>query len=148
VFGETSPLYKELVLDEQKVVMLSAEAEAKRDPGLFGIIVRAREHDDMKLVQDRIEKALADASQTPLSAERLDAIKSHLRYEFAGSLDTPDTVALAVCYSIAVTGRADSMNDLYESYNAVTPSDLQRVASRYFTPKNRTIVTLESEPTK
>jgi zinc protease len=148
VFGETSPLYKSLVLDEQKVVMLSADAEAKRDPGLFGILARARTHDDMKTVQTRIEDALADAAKTPLPAERLDAIKSHLRYQFAGSLDTADSIALTVCYAIAVTGRADSMNELYEAYNAVTPADLQRVAARYFSPKNRTIVTLESEPTK
>ena len=30
LFGETSPLYRELVLKEQMVVMLMAEAEAKR----------------------------------------------------------------------------------------------------------------------
>ncbi len=40
VFGETSPLYKQLVLDEQKVVTLMAEAESKRDPGLFQILAR------------------------------------------------------------------------------------------------------------
>ncbi len=34
-FSETSPLYQELVLKEQKVVTLQAEAESKREPGTF-----------------------------------------------------------------------------------------------------------------
>ena len=42
VFGETSPLYRELVLKEQKVVTLRAEASAHRDPGLFSVIARVR----------------------------------------------------------------------------------------------------------
>ena len=51
LFGETSPLYKELVLKEQKVVMLTAEAEAKRDPGLFAIVVRVRKPEDLPVVR-------------------------------------------------------------------------------------------------
>jgi zinc protease len=145
VFGETSPLYRALVLDEQKVVLLRAEAEAKRDPGLFVILVRIRNPKDIGEVRHRIETALADAARKPLDTERLGAIKSHLRYEFAGSLDSADAVAMAVGQSIATTGRPDAMNDLYAAYDRLTPDDLQRVARRYFAATNRAVVTLESE---
>ena len=47
--------------------------------------------------------------------------------------------------SIALTGRPDAMNDLYDAYDRLTPADLQRVAGRYFAPANETVVTLESE---
>ena len=96
VFGETSPLYQELVLKEQKVVQLAAEAEPKRDPGLFPIMVRVRKPEDLPKVRERIAAALAEAARTPIDPARLDAIKSHLRYEFAGSLDSADAVADAV----------------------------------------------------
>ena len=64
VFGETSPLYKALVLDEQKVVLLVAEAEAKRDPGPVhhpgaGAQARGRRRGP----QQRIEAALAEAAE-------------------------------------------------------------------------------------
>ena len=42
VFGETSPLYEELVLKEQTAVQLSGEAATNRDPGLFQILVRVQ----------------------------------------------------------------------------------------------------------
>jgi zinc protease len=148
LFGEVSPLYKKLVLDEQKVVLLAPEAEAKRDPGLFTIVVRVRKPEDVAEVRRQIEAALADAAKTPIDAARLDAIKSHLRYDFAGSLDSPDTVAHVVGESIATTGRPDAMNDLFAAYDRLTPADLQRVAGRYFAPTNETVVTLTSEKKK
>ena len=148
VFGETSPLYKSLVLDEQKVVILAAEAETKRDPGLFTVLARVRKPEEVAEVRGRIETALAEAAKTPIDPARLDAIKDHLRYAFAGSLDSPDAVALPVGQSIATTGRPDSMNDLYAAYGRLTPADLQRVAARHFAPTNRTVVILASETPK
>ncbi len=47
VFGETSPLYRQLVLKEQKVVTLMADTAENRDPGLFSIIVRVRSSADL-----------------------------------------------------------------------------------------------------
>ena len=79
------------------------------------------------------------------TAERLAAIQSHLRYEYAGSLQSADAVAMAVGQAIALTGRPDAMNDLYAAYDRLTPADLTRVAGRYFAPSNRTVVTLTSE---
>jgi zinc protease len=148
LFGEVSPLYKKLVLDEQKVVLLAAEAEAKRDAGLFTIVARVRKAEDVAEVREQIESALADGAKTPIDTARLDAIKSHLRYSFAGSLDSPDTVAHVVGESIATTGRPDAMNDLFAAYDRLTPADLQRVAGRHFAPSNETVVTLASEKKK
>lgn len=145
VFGETSPLYKALVLDEQKVDILSAEAEDKRDPGLFTVLARVRDPKDLPEVRRKIEDALARSATEPVDARRLGDIKAHLRYAFAGSLDNADAVARAVGASIASTGRPDAMNRLYEAYDRLTPADLQRVASRYFPAENQTAVTLQSE---
>jgi zinc protease len=148
VFGETSPLYKALVLDEQKVDILMAEAEAKRDPGLFNVLARVRDPAHVAEVRLRVEKALEQAAIEPVAERRLTAIKSHLRYAFAGSLDNADAVAHAVGASVATTGRPDAMNDLYDTYGALTTADLQRVAGRYFAAANQTVVTLESERPK
>jgi len=145
LFGETSPLYRALVLEEQKVVLLQADAESKRDPGLFTIVARVRKPADVAEVRKRIESTLAEAASSPIDPARLTAIKDHLRYAYAGSLDSPDAVALAVGQSIAATGRPDSMNDLYAAYDRLTPADLQRVAGRYFAPTNETVVTLETK---
>jgi zinc protease len=145
VFGETSPLYRELVLKEQKVVMIVADAESKRDPGLFSIYVQARKSEDLPIVRARIAAALAEADKTPIDSARLDSIKSHLRYRFAGSLTTADAVARAIGAAVGVTGRPESINALYGAYDRLIPADLQRVAAHYFQPNNETAIVLETE---
>jgi zinc protease len=145
VFGETSQLYQDLVLKEQKVVTMMAQSEPRRDPGLFNILVRIRKPEDMATVRARIGAALTEAALRPIESSRLDTIKAHLKYEFAGSLLTADAVADAVGTAVAITGRPDSINELYDAYDRLTPADLQRVASRYFQAANETAITLETE---
>ena len=84
VFGETSPLYRELVLKEQKVVTLMADAAA---PPRSRPVHDPRPGPDARglpVVRKRIAEALADAAKNPIDAARLDAVRSHLRYAFAG----------------------------------------------------------------
>lgn len=73
------------------------------------------------------------------------AIKSHLRYTFAGSLRTADAVANEVGTAVATTGRPESINELFAAMERLTPSDLQRVAAKYFQPSNVTAIILETE---
>ncbi len=145
VFGETSPLYRDLVLDEQTVVGLYADAERKRDPGLFTIIAQVRGPSDLPAVLKRIEEALAEAAEEPIDPDQLESIKAHLRYAFAGSLDSADAAARAISESVAINGRAGALNDLFEAYDRLTSADLRRVARRYFGADNRTVVTLVPE---
>ncbi len=148
LFGETSALYKALVLDEQKVDVLLVDAEKKRDPGLFTILARVRDPKDLDDVRARIQSALAQAGKETISDRRLATIKLHLRYHFTGTLNSADAVAHVVGESIATTGRPDAMNTLYAAYDELTPADLQRMAAREFRPENQTVVTLKSEASK
>lgn len=145
VFGETSPLYKSLVLDEQKVVLLMADSEHKRDAGLFTVLARVRDPKDVAEVKARIESALAQSGKEPVPDRRLRQVKLHLRYEFANSLDSPNAVARAVGEAIAIAGRPDAINRLYEAYTKLTPDDLMKAASKFLVPTNQTVVSLRSE---
>ncbi len=148
VFGETGRLYQELVLKEQTAVMLSGEASPNRDPGLFQIVVRVRKPEDLAVVRQRIGSALVEAAKTPIDPARLIATKAHLRYEFAGSLTSADAVASALANAVALTGRPESINELFDAYDRLTPADLERVAARYFQPSNETAIILETEVKK
>jgi zinc protease len=148
MFGEASPFYDDLVLKQQKVVTITAEAEPRRDPGLFTILVRIRRSADLGYVRERINAALAQAAAVPIDRARLEAIKAHVRYDFAASLQSADDVAEAAGTAVAVTGSIDSINALYDAYDRLTPADLIRVARRYFKPSNETKITLLAENRK
>jgi len=147
LFSETSPLYKELVLEKQTVVNLIGESQVRRDASLFTIVAMPRDPNDLPTVQAKIHDALAKAASVPIEADRLKAIQSRLRYGFASSLDSPKAVAEQLADMYAITGQVSDVNDLYAGFAKLTPADLTRVAGKYFAATNRTVVTLTTAGT-
>lgn len=148
LFSETSPLYQKLVLKEHKVEFIRGGAPFRRDASLFTIMARLTDEVHANSVRDEIYQALASASKSPIDAKRLADIKSHMRYAFAMGLDTPDAVASNLGEYLQLSGNAESVNEMYQTYDLVTASDLQRVAAKYFATTNRTAITLVSAATR
>ncbi len=144
-FSETSPLHKELVLDKQWVESLYGGQEAHRDPTLFVVLARVKDPARVPAVRDAIYAELDRLAREPLPAERLAAVKSHIRYSFLQSLDTPDRVAVTLGEILQLTGEVSALERTYATLESVTAEDVRRVARAYFRPDNRTVVTLAHE---
>ena len=145
IFSQVSPLYRKLVLDEARVETITAGAQFHRDPTLFTIMARLHDAADMPAIEKEIYAALAGAAARPIDPQQLADIKSHMRYGFATSLDSTNAVARSLGSFLELTGDPDSLDQMYATYEQVTPEDVQRVAKKFFTPENRTVVTLLSE---
>ena len=142
VFGQTSDIYKELVVEKQLVEFIEGGNEDHRDPFLFTIFTRIKDPKNIDIVRDRIYAALDEARTKPVSAERLADIKSHLKYQYAMGLDNPNSVANSISHYIYLTGDPESVNRVYALYDQVTPDNITAVAKKYFTKENRTVVIL------
>ncbi len=142
LYGETSALYKDLVIREQKVDELSVYFPWRRDPGLFLVYAKVKDGVPLDEIRDRIYKAAEDAASTPVVDERLAAVKSNIRYSSAMSLDTAQSVAGRLTSFIGLTGDPSSINEMYRRYDEVTKEDLQRAAATYLTRAQSTVVTL------
>lgn len=145
LFAQNAPLYQELVLDKQLVDFVSGGYTDRRDPYLFTVISRIKNVDDVSLVEEKIYDAIEDLKTNPISQDRLEEIKSFLRYGFAMSLSNASSVARTVSHYMQLTGDYNTMNKLYDLYDEVTPADIQRVARKYFIPETRSVVTLAQE---
>jgi zinc protease len=143
-FDENSPLYQKLVIESQKVDALRASAPTKVDPELFTVLARVKNPADLIAIQDLIvSTAQGFASQTVESA-KLEALKKHLRYEFALSLDNSEAIAQSVARYVALRRTPETANRFYDKYAQLTPEDVQRVARKYLADRSRTVVTLTS----
>ena len=142
LFDETSPLYQELVIRDQKVEELSVYFPFRRDPGLFMVFAKVKEPSQLEAVRERIYQTTEDAAKTAVDAKRLADVKSNLRYSFAMSLDTARSVAGHLTRVIGLTGDPASLNELYRRYDEVKADDLKRVAGAYLTRARSTDVTL------
>jgi zinc protease len=143
LFSETAPLYKEVVVDKQWADSLgSLGGGPGRDPSLFAYLSRAKSEDLVPRIKEAVDRHIRELQEKPVDPQRLERIKSNLRYAFALSLDTPEAIAGQVSQFIGTAGDVASINARYAQYQKVTPADVQKAAREIFRPQNETQVTL------
>ncbi len=142
LFSRTSPLFKKLVLDERKARFIGGGAGDSRDPNLFGIQASLYKAEDMQYVKDEIDGAIAEFKTNGVDKQKLDNIKSNLKYRFAMGIDNPSSIANSLASYVQLTGDPEAINRLYAQYSRVTEDDLQMVIEKYFVPTGLTIATI------
>jgi zinc protease len=141
-FGPDSPLYRKLLVQEQKATALFADFSESTDPFVLTVLARLQDGKDAAEVRDAILATCDALKTTPVDANQLARVKQHMRYRFVASLDSTEAVANALAGAIARTRTPATVNTLYAQQAEVTPADVARVASTYFVENGRTIVTL------
>ncbi len=144
-FGDTSELYKKLVIRQQKVEFLAADVPMNRDAPLWTIVTMIKNPQDIDSVQKDIQATIKEFQTTPVSQQKLAEVKRHDKYEFLDRLDSPERVAEALVRYIAVTGGIEAVDRIYAEYDRVTPEDILRAAKKYYQPQRCTIAVLKGE---
>jgi zinc protease len=144
-FGETSTIYKKLVLDEQVLEFLSADADIRRDPSLMDVITRVKDPSKVDYVLEEIDRTVERYRMTPPDAARLADLKSRIKYSFLMNLDTPDRVAGRLARIISATGGIEAVDGLLAAYDSITPEEVQAAAEKYLVSDQRTIAVLEGK---
>ena len=141
-FSQSSPLFRKLVIEEQLVDFVQGSAFDHMDATMFMIFTRVKETANVEMVEQEIYKAIEETKTVLVDEERLNSIKSHLKYNFAMGLNSPKSVAGTLTHYIGLTGDPETVNRVYELYDTVTAEDIQNAANKYFRVENRTVVTL------
>ena len=125
---ETSPLYQKLVIEEQKLDSLNAGPPNNIDPELFGVLARVKKAADLPSIQQQIIATAEGFAAKPVDAKKLDALKEHLRYEFALQLNNSEAIAGTVAQFVALRRTPETINRYYDEYAKLTPADIQNAA--------------------
>lgn len=147
-FSQTSPLYNKLVIEKQWVEFVEGGQTDSRDPGLFTIFTRIKDSKYIDSVKSAIFTTLEDLKNNPVPIEKLNTVKSYLKYSFAMSLNNADAVASKISHYYQLTGDPESLNKVYALYEKITPENIMQIAKKYFSKENRTVVTLVQEGLK
>ena len=97
---------------------------------------------DLPSIQQQIIAAAEAFASQPVDAKKLDALKQHLRYEFALQLNNSESIAGTVAQYVALRRTPETINRYYDEYAKLTPEDIRKAAQKYLIEKNRTVVTL------
>lgn len=145
LFSETSPLYKKLVLEEQKVRSISGNMMFTRDPYLSSIDANLVKKEDLQYVKDEIMKAIEEFKKNGTNEETLAKTKSRMKYSYAMSIDNPSGIANSLSTFITLIGDPESLNRLYALYEKVTVEDLKNAAAKYYVPSGLTVATISAD---
>lgn len=145
-FSENSDLFRKLVITDQTAEMVTGYFPDHMDPELFTIIARVKKEDDIESVRQSILGTVDTLQSELVPAEELQKIKDHLRYGFAMSLNSTESIADTLAHFVSVGGSPETINKRYALYQSVTPEDVMRVAKKTFAASNRTIATLVHDP--
>lgn len=145
LFSEKSPIYKKLVLQEQKARSLNSSYFYTRDPYLVQFRASLADAADMRYVQKEMMAAIEKAKNTPFSAEEIAEAKSRLKYSFAMGLDSPTSIAEELSYYTWVTGNPESINRTYAMYDQITAEDMMLAARTYFNNESLTVTTISAD---
>ncbi|XXF76371.1 pitrilysin family protein [Myxococcaceae bacterium GXIMD 01537] len=142
LIGPTSPLYKQLVLEQQLVEAISSDTYAHRDPNLFGLTALLKREQDRAQVNAAMLKAVRDLASNKVDTKRLEDIKSNLAYSLPMRLETADDVAGTLAFYAGIYGTPDAVARHYENVRKVTASQLVAFAKEYLTANNLNVLSL------
>jgi zinc protease len=144
-FGSTSPLYKRLVQDEQKVDQLMDSTPNRVDPTLATIIARVKKPADALLVRDAILQTVAKLREEPVDARELADAKSAQKYGLIRALDNTEAIAATLASYVHFERSYGTLNRYYQVLDSLTPLDLQAAARKYLVDDGMIVTTLSHD---
>ena len=141
-FGRTSPLYKRLVQDEQKVDQLFDYVPHRVDPNLATIGARVKKAADALVVRDAILQTVARLRDEQVTAQALDDAKSAQKYGLIRSLDNTEQIASTLASYVHFDRSYGTLNRYYRVVDSLTPADLQAAARKYLVDDAMVVTTL------
>ncbi len=144
LFAERAPLYKKLVITEQKVETLSGSADAHVDPNLFTVLARIKKPGDVGYVEKSIHDEIARIAREGVDDKTLarGALAREVRLRRPALDRRQDRLHRLVVHRAHRRPRLDQ-----RLLRALRQGDQRRRQARrrhLLPPTNRTVVTLKA----
>jgi predicted Zn-dependent peptidase len=144
-YGESSRLYRSLVYEKQIATGVTARNESRVDPGLFTFYAQAQQGHTSEECETAIYDVLTSVQEDGVTDRELQKAKNVLRAGYVSSFTTNLGLAGQLAEYEANWGDWRKLYDQPRRHDRVTAEDVRRVARKYFSDRNRTVVTLIPE---
>jgi zinc protease len=139
--GVSSRLYQKFVKEKELAVSVSADANEQRGPSLFWFSIMARPNSDIGALEKLLYEEIARVQATGVTAAEIDKVRMQLRRQRAQQLYSTRSRANSLGHFTVYYSDPRLINSVWDQYDRITQADLQKVAQKYFTENNRSVVT-------
>ncbi len=144
--GKSSRIYKRCIYDDQVAAFAGGLLFDLRDPGVFLAYIGVNPGVENAVAEKALFEEIEGLVDNPPTEKELQKAKNQLEADFIYGLQTVNGKASAIGESVILyDGDYNAFLQKPEKYRAVTLEDIQRVAKKYFTDRNRTVVEIIPE---
>jgi predicted Zn-dependent peptidase len=143
--GNTSRLYSSLVDERQLAVWIATDYSSSFDPYIFSIFGVCSKGISPSLLENSITSEIDKIIEDGVTKEELQKVKNQKLMEFYYTMETINGKANTIGTYELFFGNYKKLFSAPQDFAKVTADDIQRVAAKYFTRKNRTVGTLMAE---
>jgi predicted Zn-dependent peptidase len=138
--GQSSRLFQTLVKDKQLVTGVFGFADEKRGTGAFYISATLKPGGKPADVEAAIYDEIARIQKEGIADWELQKAKNNTRRNFINGLQSSVSRANTIGHDTVFYNDPNLINTRLDKVAAVTKADVQRVANKYLTATNRTVV--------
>lgn len=142
--GESSRLYRKLVYEDRIALAAAGFPLFTEHPNLFWAFAIMNQGKTLEEGEKALDGVLEKMKAEPVTAQELEKAKNQVISELVVGRRTVQERADAIGQAAVLGRNADLVNLDLDRYLAVTPADIQRVAQKYFDPKQRTVLVIET----
>ena len=144
--GRTSLLYKKLVKETKKAVDIGALTgfPGNKYPGMAAVYaINAKDASNAE-VEELVLGEIEKLKEAPLPEEEMEKIRARAKSNFIDQFESRINMAIQLSSYEMIHGDWRELFRELDRINSVTGDDIQRVAKKYFTRKNRTVAVIET----
>jgi zinc protease len=138
--GRSSRLYENVVRQQQLATNANASADESRGPGLFRIVAMVAPGKTAPDLEKAILAELEKVKTGAIESWEIDKARNAMRASYIRGLGTTIGRAVMLSQFAVYYGDPGLINTRPERISKLTAADIQRVATKYLTAENRTVV--------
>lgn len=143
--GESSWVYRRLVYEKQMAMQVESEGNFTELPNLFFIFAVMNPGHTPAQGEAEVNALLDRLKRGAISSQDLERAKNEMLRDFILNRQSAQSRADELGYDAVILKDPDLYNTAISRFLSLTAADIQRVARKYFTPKNLTLVEVEPE---
>ncbi|UCF65516.1 MAG: insulinase family protein [bacterium] len=138
--GESSRFYSRLVEEDQVALHVFGGQDGKFGPGLFFIFAQLHPQKHFSDLENTILQEFEKIGQDAISKQELVKAQNKIRHDFISQQESVRSLADLLCFYTTLSGNPEQLYREMSRFEKVTVDDLQRVARKYFSATNRSII--------
>ncbi|MGI8988831.1 MAG: M16 family metallopeptidase [Bryobacteraceae bacterium] len=146
--GQSSRLYQKLVKDKEVAVQCFGGTQERRGTSLETMIVLARPGRDLGEIEKLVGEEIERVKNEPVADSEIEKIHMVSRHQEAQSLQSTLSRAMRLAQDAVFYNDPGLINTREGKIEKVTKEDIQRVAKKYLTDANKTVIITMPMPKK